>query len=59
MAHLRSMGLKCLGYIDDGLGGARFKDEAIRLRQMTVTIYTQLGWVINKEKSDLVVGRRK
>ena len=21
--------------------------------------YTQLGWVINKEKSDLVVGRKK
>ena len=55
--YLRAHGLKCLRYIDDGVGGARGKEEAERLRDLTVKVITSLGWVINFEKSELVVSR--
>jgi hypothetical protein len=57
--HLRTQGLKCLSYIDDGLGGASDYPEAARLRDMTVSTLTNLGWRINFDKSELDLAHLK
>jgi hypothetical protein len=56
VAHLRSQGLRCLTYIDDGLGGAGTEEEALRLSALTVEVFTSLGCLINFKKSRLVPG---
>jgi hypothetical protein len=57
--YLRKQGLKCLSYIDDGLGGASLFSEAERLRDLTVFIFTSLGWRINFGKSKLNLSQLK
>jgi hypothetical protein len=57
--YLRTQGLKCVSYIDDGMGGASLFSEAERLRDLTVFIFTSLGWRINFGKSELNLSHLK
>ena len=45
--YLRSQGLRCLKYIDDGIGGADSYVESRRLSLLTAQTLTDLGWVLN------------
>ena len=49
--HWRARGLACLSYIDDGIGGARGRVLAGRMRDMVITTLLDAGWFINWEKS--------
>lgn len=47
----RAFGLKCLSYIDDGLGGAQPLAEAVRMSCMVRTLFTDAGFALNIAKS--------
>ena len=59
VAHLRAHGVRCLSYVDDGIGAGSPKSEARWSRDLTVRTLEALGWCINKLKSDLELGRQK
>ena len=47
VSHLRSQGLRCLAYIDDGLGGAHPLREARRMAWLVVDTFTRAGFILN------------
>ena len=51
IATCRAFGLKCLSYIDDGLGGAQPMAEAVRMSGMVKTLFTEAGFALNIAKS--------
>ena len=51
IAACRAFGLKCLSYIDDGLGGAQPLAEAVRMSGMVRALFTDAGFVLNNAKS--------
>jgi hypothetical protein len=51
IAACRAFGLKCLSYIDDGLGGAKPLAEAVRMSGMVRTLFTDAGFALNIAKS--------
>ena len=51
IATCRAFGLKCLSYIDDGLGGAQPMAEAVRMSGMVRTLFTEAGFALNIAKS--------
>lgn len=53
MSFMRKQGLKCLGYIDDGLAGHALFSEAMRLKNMTLAVFEGCGWSVNYPKSSL------
>ena len=50
-ATCRAFGLKCLSYIDDGLGGTQPMAEAVRMSGMVRTLFTEAGFALNIAKS--------
>ena len=51
IATCRAFGLKCLSYIDDGLGGAQPLAEAVRLSGLVKNLFTDAGFALNIAKS--------
>ena len=51
VATCRAFGLKCLSYIDDGLGGAQPLAEAVRLSGKVKDLFTDAGFALNVAKS--------
>ena len=51
IAACRAFGLKCLTYIDDGLGGAQPMSEAVRLSDKVKALFIGAGFALNVKKS--------
>ena len=51
IAACRAFGLKCLSYIDGGLGGAQPLAEAVRMSGMVKALFTDAGFALNIAKS--------
>ena len=51
IATCRASGLKCLSYIDDGLGGAQPLTKAVRISNMVRTLFTDAGFALNIAES--------
>jgi len=51
--YCRSLGLRIIFYLDDGLLLARPRKVACQQRDVLVGLFLELGWVVNWEKSDL------
>ena len=51
--YLRSQGLRCLRYIDDGIGGARRAEETQRYSDMVAEVLGGMGWVLSIDKGGL------
>jgi hypothetical protein len=54
----RSQGLACLSYIDDGIGGAKSKVEALFFRDLVIRTLVDSGWFINWVKSEWELSNR-
>ena len=51
LRYLRSLGYRCLGYIDDCFGLAASREGAMLLRQQLLEIFRQCGLMVNVSKS--------
>ena len=51
IAHCRLHGLKCLAYIDDGLGGDSPREKAVSMSAMVQRVFTDSGFILNVLKS--------
>jgi ribonuclease HI len=47
-------GIRVHQYIDDWLNRAPSREEALRTSHALLTLVEQLGWIVNREKSDLI-----
>ena len=51
IGHCRLYGLKCVPYIDDGLGGDWSYERAVRRSQLVQTVFVFAGFILNVLKS--------
>lgn len=58
LAYLRRQGLTVFAYIDDWFIVAETKRRAIEATSTTLALLERLGWLINREKSQLVPSQR-
>ena len=56
IAYCRLHGLKCLSYIDDGLGGDSPREKAVRMSVMVQRVFTDSGFILNILKSQFDPG---
>ena len=54
VAHLRKLGLRLSSYLDDWLILNKVQDLLLRDINTALNLLSQLGWIVNKEKSQLV-----
>ena len=47
----RGKGLACMSYIDDGIGGAESREQALYYRNLVIETLIDSGWFINWVKS--------
>ena len=53
LAHLRRKGIRVHGYLDDWINRGLFPDQSRRNTAVIIQLLTELGWVINWDKSIL------
>ena len=51
ISHCRLYGLKCLSYIDDGLGGDWPYEQAVKMSKLVQKVFVSAGFILNVLKS--------